>query len=126
MEFSNHGSVTRMANMITLRSCSSKWVNNQMEVNDRPMQKWRWWCKTHPRLFEAEKIIFTTVFYRRLVHFLMSLNSGGTCAHCLYLFFNEHEVHIKTARLIQSYYRNVSYKNGNFSDLCPTSFLYAS
>jgi len=25
--------------MITLRSCSSKWVNNQMEVNDRPRRK---------------------------------------------------------------------------------------
>ena len=29
MEFSNHGSVTRMASEITLRSYSSKWVNNQ-------------------------------------------------------------------------------------------------
>ena len=38
LEFSNHGSVIRMASEITLRSCSSKWVNNQMEVNDRPMK----------------------------------------------------------------------------------------
>jgi len=38
LELSNHGSVTRMANRITLRSCSSKGVNNQMEVNDRPIQ----------------------------------------------------------------------------------------
>ena len=38
MEFSNHGSVTRMANIITLRSCPSKGVNNQMEVNDRLKQ----------------------------------------------------------------------------------------
>jgi len=27
-----------MANRITLRSCSSKGENNQMEMNDRPMQ----------------------------------------------------------------------------------------
>ena len=41
LEFSKHGSVTRMASEINLHSCSSKWVNNQMEVNDRPMEKWR-------------------------------------------------------------------------------------
>jgi len=40
--------------MITLRSCSSKWVNNQVEVNDRPMQKWRWWCK-HAQGFKRLK-----------------------------------------------------------------------
>ena len=38
MEFSNHGGVTRMASGITLRSCSSKGVNTQMEVNDWPIQ----------------------------------------------------------------------------------------
>ena len=31
----------------------------------------------------------------------MSLNTGGNSAHCLYLFFNEHEDHVKTARILR-------------------------
>jgi len=38
------------------------------------------------------------VIYWKLVHFLMSLNSRGTFAHCLCLIFNELELYIKTAR----------------------------
>lgn len=33
-----------------------------------------------------------------MVHFLMSLNSRETFSHCLCLFFNELEFHVKTAR----------------------------
>ena len=97
MEFSNHGSVTRMANRITLRSCSSKGVNNQMEVNDRPIQSGGDDENT-TKASKAEDNTFTMVIYRKLVHFLMSLNSGGTFAHCLCLFFNELELRVKTAR----------------------------
>ena len=32
-----------------------------------------------------------------------------TFAHCLCLFFNKHEVHVKTAQLIQLYNKDVSY-----------------
>ena len=35
MELFNHGSVKKVADRITRRSCSSKGVNNQMEVYDR-------------------------------------------------------------------------------------------
>ena len=38
MEFSNHDSVTRMGNRITLRGFSSKGLNNQMEANDQLKQ----------------------------------------------------------------------------------------
>jgi hypothetical protein len=34
LELSNHGSVKKVANRITRRSCSSKGVKNEMEAND--------------------------------------------------------------------------------------------
>ena len=108
--------------MITLRSCSSKWVNNQMEVNDRPIQSGGEWLE-HDQGFKGWSTTFTMVIYQKLVHFLMSLNSGGTCAHCLCLFFNEHEVRIKTARLIQSYNKNVSFKMAIFQIFAPHPFF---
>ena len=40
----------------------------------------------------ADDNAFTKVIYQRLVHFLMSLNSGGTFAHCLGLIINELEI----------------------------------
>ena len=85
-----------------------KGVNNQMEVNDRPIQSGGDDENT-TKASKADDNTFTMVIYQKLVHFLMSLNSGGTCAHCLCLFFNEHEVRAKTARLIQSCDKNVSY-----------------
>jgi hypothetical protein len=86
-----------MANRITLRSCSSKGVNNQMEVNDR-LKKSGGDDENTTKASKADDNAFTMVIYRKLVHFLMSLNSGGTFAHCLGLFFNELELCIKTAQ----------------------------
>ena len=96
MEFSNHGSVTRMANNITLQSCSSKRANNQMEVNDRPIKSGGDDENT-TKASKADDNAFTMVIHQKLVHFLMSLNSGGTFSHCLCLFFNELEFRVKTA-----------------------------
>ena len=53
--------------------------------------------KNTTRAQKADNNAFAMVIYRRLVHFLMSLNSGGTFAHCLGLIFNELELYIKTA-----------------------------
>ena len=97
MEFSNHGSVTRMANRITLRSCSSKRVKNQMEVNDRPKESGGDDDNT-TKASKADGNTFKMVIYREMVYFLMSLNSGGTFSHCLCLFFNELEFRVKIAR----------------------------
>jgi len=77
-----------MANMITLRSCSSKGVNNQMEVNDEPMQsggddenttkalnaeilhsRWLFTCSFFNELKCGEKHLLMTYVY-----FLTSLN----------------------------------------------------
>ena len=46
------------------------------------------------------------VIYRdRFIFYLkMSLNSGGNIAHCLYLFFNEHEDRVKTARILHLFF----------------------
>jgi hypothetical protein len=49
----------------------------------------------------ADNTTFTVVIYRGIVHFLTSLNAGGNICSCLCLFFNEHELCAKTARLIQ-------------------------
>ena len=97
MEFPNHSSVTRMANRITLLNCSSKGVNNQVEVNDRLIQSGGDDENT-TKASKADDNAFTMVIYRKLVHFLMSLNSGGTFSHYLCLFFNELEFRVKTAR----------------------------
>ena len=97
MEFSNHDSVTWMANRITLRNGSSKRVNNQMGVNDRPIQS-RGDNEKTTKASKANDNTFMMVIYRKLVHFLMRLNSGGTFAHCLCLFFNELEFYVKTYR----------------------------
>ena len=92
-----------MASEITLRSCSSKWVNNQMEVNDWPMKKWRWWCK-HDQGFNGWSTTFTMVIYQGIVHFLTSLNAGGNICSILCLFFNEHELCAKTARILRLFF----------------------
>ena len=86
-----------MANRITLRSCSSKRVNNQMEVNDQPIQSGGYDENT-TKASKVDDNTFTKVIYRKMVHFLMSLNSGGTFSHCLCLFFNKLEFYVKTAR----------------------------
>ena len=62
----------------------------------------------------AENASFTVIIYWRIVHCLTSLNTGGNIFSILCLFFNELELCAKTARLIHSYDKNVSYKNGNF------------
>ena len=81
---------------ITLRSCFSKEVNTQMEVNDRPNEQWRWWMKTRSRFLWLMNLRSQKVIYRFI--FSMSLNSGGTFAHT-FLFFNEHKFSPKTARI---------------------------
>ena len=45
----------------------------------------------------ADNVTFTVVIYRRVVHFLTSLNAEKHCS-VLCLFFNEHELCAKTAR----------------------------
>lgn len=116
MEFSNHGSVTRMDNRITLRSYSSKWVNNQMEVNDRPKHNGGDDENTI-KASEADDNAFTMVIYRKLVHFLMSLNSGGNIFSLLMLIFNELELHVKTAR--SSHIIRMSHLRCHFCGACP-------
>ena len=123
MEFSNHGSVTRMANRITLRSCSSKVVNNRMEVNDRPKQSGGD-DENMTRASKADQNTFTMVIYRKFVHFLMSLNSGGTFSHFLCLFFNEHEFRVKTTR--SSRIIRMSHLKWHFFKALPHILSYAS
>ena len=56
-----------------------------MEVSDRPKQS----GGDDENMTKASMVddnTFTMVIYRKLVHFLMSLNSGGTFSHCLCLF----------------------------------------
>ena len=54
----------------------------------------------------ADKFTITEVIYRnRFIFYLkMSLNSGGNIAHCFYLFFNEHEDRVKTARILRLFF----------------------
>ena len=58
------------------------------------------------KAFMADKFMITAVIYRdRFIFYLkMSLNSGGNIAHCLYLFFNEHEDCVKTARILHLFF----------------------
>ena len=76
-----------------------KGVNNHMEVNDRPIQSGSDDENT-TKASKAEVLLsrrlFTGIWF--IFYFKMSLNSGGTFAHCLCLFFNELEVRIKIAR----------------------------
>ena len=62
--------------------------------------------KTRPRLFMANKFMITMVIYRnRFIFYLkMSLKSGENISHCFYLFFNEHEDRIKTARILRLFF----------------------
>ena len=69
---------------ITLRSCSSKWVNNHMEVNDRPMEKWRWWAKTTKALM-AVVATFTVVIYQNS-SFFNELKRGKTLLNLMFIF----------------------------------------
>ena len=93
MEFSNHSSVTRMANRITLHSCSSKGVNNQMEVNDRPIQsggddenttkalkaevlhsRWLFTCSFFNELKHGEKhLLMTYVYFLTSLYYALKL-----------------------------------------------------
>ena len=109
-----------MANRITHRSCSSKGVNNQMEVNDWLKQSGGD-GKNTTRAQKTDDNSFTMVIYRGLVHFLMSLNSGGTFAHCLCLFFNELEFRIKTTR--SSRIIRMSFKMAFFQSFAPHPFF---
>ena len=52
-----------------------------MEVNDRLKQSGGD-GKNTTGAQKADDNAFTMVIYRKLVHFLMSLNSGGMFAHC--------------------------------------------
>jgi len=74
-----------------------KWVNNQMEVNEMPKQSGGD-DENMTKASKADGNTFIMVIYRKMVHFLMSLNYGGTFSQCLCLFFNELEFHVKTAR----------------------------
>ena len=62
--------------------------------------------QTRPRLFMADNFTITEVIYRnRFIFYLkMSLNSGGNISHCFYLFFNEHEDRVKTARILRLFF----------------------
>jgi len=112
-----------MVNRITLRSYSSKGVNNQMEVNDRPMQsggddenmtkalkteilhsRWLFTCSFFNELKRGEKHLIMTYVY----------------------FFNELELCAKTGRLIQSYNKDVSSKMPIFMELAPYKILLRS
>jgi len=70
-----------------------------MEVNDRPIQSGSDDENTTKAL-KAEVLhsrrLFTGIWF--IFHSKMSLNSGGTFAHCLCLFFNELEFCVKTTR----------------------------
>ena len=66
-------------------------------MNDRPIQS-RSDDENTTKASKADDNTFMMVIYRKLVHFLMSLNSGGTFSHFLCLFFNELEFHVKTTR----------------------------
>jgi hypothetical protein len=76
-----------------------------MEVNDRPNEMEVAGANT-TKAFMANKFTITMVIYRnRFIFYLkMSLNSGGNIAHCLYLFFNEHEDRVKTARILRLFF----------------------
>lgn len=70
---------------ITLRSCSSKEVNNQVEVNDRPNEEWRWWPNTTRAL--DGWLINDHNGYSPVHFFWMSLNSKGKLAHRFTFYF---------------------------------------
>jgi len=65
-----------MANGITLHSCSSKGVNNQMEVNDR-LKKSGGDGKNTTRAQKDDDNAFTMVIYQKLVHFFTELKLWG-------------------------------------------------
>ena len=62
----------------------------------------------------ADKSTFAVVIYRRIVHFLTSLNAGGNICSVRVYFLTSLNLAVNTARLIHSYDKNVSYKIGNF------------
>ena len=100
-----------------------------MEVNDRLKQSGGDDENT-TKVSKADDNAFTMVIYWKMVHFLMSLNSGGMFAHFLCLIFNELELHIKSVR--SSHIIRMSHLRCHFlwslrvTKLCPRSFLYAS
>ena len=51
----------------------------------------------------ADNVTFTVVIYRKIVHFLTSLNAEKHYS-ILCLFFNEHELCAKTARISLFYF----------------------
>ena len=66
--------------------------------------EWRWQVQTRPRLFMANKFTITMVIYRdRFIFYLTSLNAPKHCS-ILCLFFNEHELCAKTARISLFYF----------------------
>jgi len=66
-----------------------------MEVNDQPIRSGGD-DENKTKASKANDKAFMMIIYQRLVHFLMSLNSGETFSHCLCLFFNELEFRVKT------------------------------
>ena len=90
-----------------------KGVNNQMEVNYRPIQSGGDDENT-TKAFKGWSTTFTMVIYREIVHFLTSLNAGRNICSWLMFIFSELELCAKTARLIQSYNKNVSFNTAIF------------
>jgi hypothetical protein len=85
-----------MASEITLRSCSSKWVNNHMEVNDRPNERSGGdGANTTKALIWLKGYIHNGYLP---VHFLMSLNAGGNICSSYVYFLTSMNSAFKTAR----------------------------
>ena len=92
-----------MASEITLRSCSSKWVNNHMEVNDWPNGMEVAGANT-TKAFMANKFTITMVIYRYWVHFLKSLNAPKHCSKAYVYFLTSMNYDAKTARISLFYF----------------------
>ena len=56
----------------------------------------------------VDNVTFTVVIYRRVVHFLTSLNAEKHCS-VLCLFFNEHELCAKTTRSYVYFLTSMNY-----------------
>ena len=138
---------------ITLRSCFSKEVNTQMEVNDRPNERWRWWMKTRSRFLwlmnlRSQKVIYRFIFFHELelwgkhlltlFYFLTSINSGLKLLEFRVYFLTSMNYILKlldipvirTPPIRTNFYRAYALLQlcsyfGKFY-FCPTGFLHAS
>ena len=93
MELSNHGSVKKVANRITHRSCFSKGVDNQMEANDRLKKS----GGDGKNTTKAQKlmIIIHNGYLPEVGSFFNELKLWWNICSLLGLIFNELELHVK-------------------------------